>query len=114
MKKILVILAMTLFSLNAFAEDRYAYVSNVEQRPDCAIVTVSAKPGAFSQYPNGFMVGVRPANHITDFTWLTDKAMKHVRLTKDEPSVTVYFWCDEKHTGKKACSRYDFVVESKR
>ena len=40
MKKIFVILAMTLFSLNAFAEDRYAYVSNVEQRSDCAKVTV--------------------------------------------------------------------------
>ncbi|MBQ2993583.1 MAG: hypothetical protein IJE21_06755 [Alistipes sp.] len=110
MKKIFLILVMALISVAAFAQSRYAYVSNVEQKPDRAEVTVSAKADAFRQYPNGFMVGVRPANHLFDLTLLTDKAAKYVHLSKDEPSVRVIFWCDEKYTGKKACSRYDFVV----
>lgn len=53
-------------SIAAFAEDRNTYVSNVEHYGDRVVVTVTAKESALRQYPNGFMVGVRPANHLFD------------------------------------------------
>lgn len=93
--------------------DRYAYVSNVKHYKNYTVVTVSATSDALAKYPNGFMVGVRPANHIFNLYLLTSRNEKVVRIAKDNPSVDVIFYCDEDYTGKKACSQEDFVVNSK-
>ena len=113
MKKILLFLVLVITSITAFAEDRNAYISNVEHYSEKTVVTVSAKPSALKQYQNGFMVGVRPANHVFDLFLLTSRSEKSVRLTPENPSVDIVFWCDEAVTGKKACNRDDFVVRSK-
>lgn len=113
MKKLFLMLMLTITSLVAFADDRCAYVSNVEHYRDQVVVTVSAKESAIRQYPDGFMVGVRPANKLFDLMLTNSRAEKTVRLTKQKPSATVTFYCDENYTGSKACNRNDFVVNSK-
>ncbi|MDE6581491.1 MAG: hypothetical protein K2K47_03070 [Duncaniella sp.] len=113
MKKILLFFIVAITSLVAYAEDRNAYVSNVEHYNDRVVVTISAKSGAFNSYPDGFLVDVRPANQLFDLFRSTSRSAKSVHLTKEEPSAKVIFWCDEDYTGKKACSRNDFVIKSK-
>lgn len=113
MKKILFLLMLVVTSIAAFAEDRNTYVSNVEHYGDRVVVTVTAKESALRQYPNGFMGGVRPANHLFDLFLSTSRSEKTVRLSKENPSETVIFWCDEGVTGRKACGRNDFVVKSR-
>lgn len=114
MKKLFLLLVMTFgIVATAFADD-YAYVSNVENYGYLVKVTVSAKGGAFEDYPDGFMVGVRPANNIID--WFIGGASinnKTVTLTPEEPSKTIEFRCDDGNTGEKACSRDEFVVKLK-
>ncbi|MBQ2838640.1 MAG: hypothetical protein IJE73_03240 [Muribaculaceae bacterium] len=113
MKKLFLLLVMTFgIVATAFADD-YAYVSNVQHYSDRTVVTISAKGNSLSQYPDGFMVGVRPANKIFDLFLTTSRNEKTVRLTPEEPSSEVIFWCDEDNTSKKACTRDDFVVDSK-
>lgn len=113
MKKLFLLTVLLITSIVAFAEDRNTYVSNVEHYGDRVAVTVTAKESALRQYPNGFMVGVRPANHLFDLFLSNSRSEKQVRLSKNNPSAKVVFWCDEGVTGKKACGRNDFVVNSR-
>lgn len=113
MKKLLILLTLLITSVVAFAEDRNAYVSNVKHYHDRVVVTVTAKESALRQYPNGFMVGVKPAKNIYEYVLITNRKEKFVQLSAEKPSVEVIFWCDEGSTGKKACNRYDFVVKSR-
>lgn len=120
MKKILLLLILVITSISAFADDRYAYVSNVEHSSyysngrsfPIVRVTVSAKRAALDTYNQGFMVSVRPARELFDALIITNGSAKTVRLTKEEPSQTVIFDCNEDYTGKKACRTNDFVVTS--
>jgi len=113
MKKLLLLLVLAFTGILAYADDRNAYVSNVEHYSDRVIVTISAKSSALNQYPDGFMVDVRPANQLFDLFLSTSRSAKAVRLTKDSPSNQVIFWCDEDYTGRKACNRNDFVIKSR-
>lgn len=101
-------------SLFAMAEDRNAYVSNIEHHESYTVVTISAKESALKNYPNGFVVTVRPANKILSLVLSTSRSAQSVTLTKDNPTARVYFYCDsEKISERKACSTNDFVIQSK-
>lgn len=119
MKKIIFALFFALVTLIASAEDRNVYISNVEHKvfyqsgKACVVVTVTAKESALKEYPEGFMVGVRPANRIYDLLLSNSRSEKKVRLSKDNPSAEVIFYCDENSDGRKACSREEFVVTSR-
>lgn len=114
MKKLLIFLVIVFGTIStASAEDENVYISNVEHYSDRTVVTVSAKESSLKKYPNGFMVGVRPARHILDSFIITSRSEKQVHLSKDNPSEQVIFWCDENYAGKKACRQNDFVVNSR-
>ena len=118
MKKIALLLILLISSMTAFADTEYAYISHVKHGDGWVEVTVSATSGAFNDFPNGFIVGVRPANTIINYNGVpmdfsrilgwTDE--KKVRLTPNNPSYTIRIYCDEEKIGKNACSRDDFVV----
>lgn len=113
MKRLIGLLLVLITSIASFAEDRNAYISNVEHFSDRTVVTVSAKESALKKYPDGFMVGVRPANHVFDLFLSTSKSEQQIRLTPKYPSDRVVFYCNKNYTGKKACNRNDFVVHSR-
>lgn len=117
MKKFLSLLVLIISSITAYA-DNFVYVSNVEQGSTynnytdtsmpCVVVTVSARPGVLDRYPDGFMVTVRPANHIFDS--ILSYETKTVRLTRDNPSARVTYLCSE---NAKACRSNDFIVNAR-
>ena len=113
MKRLIGLLLVLITSIASFAEDRNAYVSNVEHYSDRTIVTISAKESALRAYPDGFMVGVRPANHVFDLFITTSHSEQQIRLTPDQPSQKVIFGCSEDYNSRKACKRNDFVVHSR-
>lgn len=108
MKKIALLLMLLISSMTAFANTDYAYISHIEHGNGWVEVTVSATSGAFKDFPNGFYVGVRPANSFSRILGWTDE--KKVKLTPDNPSYTIRIYCDEKKIGANACSRDHFVV----
>ena len=118
MKKITLLLILLISSITAFADTGYAYISHVEHGDGWVKVTVSASSGAFNEYPNGFYVGVRPANRYKNYSSapfdlsrvLNWQDEKKVKLTPNNPSYTITVYCDENRIGANACSRDDFVV----
>lgn len=105
-------------SATAFADTKYAYISHVEHGDGWVEVTVSARSGAFNEYPNGFYVGVRPANRYRNYSgvpmdfsrilsWYDEKKVK---LTRENPSYKIRVYCSEDRVGANACSSDDFVV----
>lgn len=108
----LVMMCCTLF---AMAEDRNAYVSNVVHEGNRTVVTVSAKPGALENYPDGFVVAVRPKSFWAKFyNKIRGRWDLTVKLTKDNPTGDVIFYCNSNDSDeRKACKTQDFDVESK-
>lgn len=113
MKKISILFILLISSIAAFAQN-YAYISHVERYNDRVEVTISASSGAFNNFPSGFRVGVRPANHIGAYFALAPSTLnrtdeKIVTLSPDNPSQTIIFYCGNKREAP-ACNRDDFVI----
>lgn len=105
----------------AFAEDRYAYISDMQPGNGWSgpylQVTVTARPGAFEEFPYGFDAIVRPHRNALQYVLGTIYGDKNtdirVNLTPNNPSVTVTYSCSG-YVRENACDLKDFIVITQR
>lgn len=114
MKKIAFLLILLLSSIAAFAEDSFAYISNVERNKGGSVVevTVEARPGAFNTYPQGFDVVISPTKDAWYYL-LGASGDEVIHLSPNTPVVTLRYNCNESNARQRACSLQDFRVKTK-
>lgn len=116
MKKIALLLILFISGITAFAQDRYAYISDVKHNGSYVEVTVSARPNAFNTFPEGFDVVVSPTkdalHYLLGVFGRKGNSDVPVFLSPREKSVTITYNCNENEQKALACKRDDFNVKT--